>query len=225
MIDNWSEYWNDTHEIASYIYYCLQVRAGTTKSIIQFNVLQVPVKSAICFDLNRFIDCRSASQLVDFQPSKPDSSKVFNAHEGNFGSQWLNVVPCKNLGLKLDDQQLRISVRLRLGANIYVAHTCHCGKRVERDGIHGLSCTKSAGRFSLHATLNSLTKQTLGSLNLPSMLEARGLPNWWRTPRRCYHDSLGSGQTAGVGQCIVVYWVPLITCNRIIGRFVYLIFV
>ena len=31
-------------------------------------------------------------------------SKVFNAHQGEFGSRWLNVVLCKNLGLKLDDQ-------------------------------------------------------------------------------------------------------------------------
>ena len=30
-------------------------------------------------------------------------SKVFNAHQGKLGSQWLNVVPCKNQGLKLDD--------------------------------------------------------------------------------------------------------------------------
>ena len=101
-------------------------------------------------------------------------SKIFNAHRDKFGSQWLNVVPCKNLGLKLDDQQLRISIGLRLGTNICVAHTCHCGKRVERDGLHGLSCTKSAGRFSRHATLNSLI-ETLGSLDLPSMLEPRGL--------------------------------------------------
>ena len=102
-------------------------------------------------------------------------SKVFNAHQGKFESQWLDVVPCKNLGLKLDDQQLRISIGLRLGANICVVHMCHCGKRVERDGLHGLSCTKSAGRFSRHATFNSLIKQTLGSLNLPSVLEPRGL--------------------------------------------------
>ena len=101
-------------------------------------------------------------------------SKVFNAHQGKFRSQWLNVVPCKNLGLKLD-QQLQTSIGLRLGANICVAHTCHCGKRFEGDGLHGLSCTKRSGHFSRHATLNSLIKQTLGSLDLPSMLELGGL--------------------------------------------------
>ena len=102
-------------------------------------------------------------------------SKVFNAHQGKFGSQWLNVVPGKKLALTLDDQQLRISIGLRLGANICVAHTCHCGKRVERDGVHGLPCTKSPGRFSRHATPNSLMMQTLGSVDLPSRLELRGL--------------------------------------------------
>ena len=103
-------------------------------------------------------------------------SKVFNAHQGKFGSQWLIVVPCKNLGLKFDDQQLRIPSGLRLGANTCVAHTCHCGKRVERDGVHGLSCTKSAGRFSRLATLNSLIKQTLGSLGFNARI-AWTVPN------------------------------------------------
>ena len=98
-------------------------------------------------------------------------SEVFNAHQGKFGSQWLNVVLCKNLGLALDDQQLRISIGLRLGANICVVHTCNCGKIVEGDDLHGLSCTKSAGRFSRHATLNSLMKQTLEPLDLPLVLE------------------------------------------------------
>ena len=42
---------------------------------------------------------------------------------------------------------------------------------MERDGLHGLSCTKSAGCFSRHATLNSLIKQTLRSLDLHSVLD------------------------------------------------------
>ena len=113
---------------------------------------------------------KTAQDLISRMDDK--RSKVSNDHQGKFGSLWLNVVPCKNIGLKLDDQQFRISIGLRLGANICVAHTCHCGKRVERDGLHGLSCTKIASR---HATLNSLMKQTLGSLDLPSLLEPRGL--------------------------------------------------
>ena len=61
----------------------------------------------------------TAQDLISRMDDK--RSKVFTAHQGKFGSQWLSVVPCKNLGLKLDDQQLRISIGLRLGANICVA--------------------------------------------------------------------------------------------------------
>ena len=85
-------------------------------------------------------------------------------------------IPLDHLGLKLDDQQLRISIGLRLGANVCVVLRIRATVvKVERDGLHGLSCTKSTGRFSRHASLNSLIKQTLGSLDLPSMLEPRGL--------------------------------------------------
>ena len=77
--------------------------------------------------------------------------------------------------MKRDVQQLRISIGFRLGANICVAHTCHCAKRVKRDGLPGPSCTLSAGRFSRHATLNSLIKQTLGSLDLHPVLDPLGL--------------------------------------------------
>ena len=76
---------------------------------------------------------------------------------------------CKNLGLKLDDQQLRVSIGIRLCANICVAHTYHCGKSVERVFLPPRVLV-----FSHHATLSSLVKQTLGCLDLHSMLEPRG---------------------------------------------------
>ena len=97
---------------------------------------------------------KNAQGLISRMDDK--RSNVFTAHQGKFGSQWLNVVPCYNLCLKLDDQHLRISIGLRLGANICVAHTYHCFKKVERDGSHGLSCTKSVSRLLRHAILNSL---------------------------------------------------------------------
>ena len=101
---------------------------------------------------------KTARDLISRVDDK-HSTKIFNAHQGKFGSPWLNVVPCKNQGLKLDDQQLRISIGLLLGADMCVAQTCLYGKRVERDCLHGLFCTKSACRFSLHATFNSITTQ------------------------------------------------------------------
>ena len=39
----------------------------------------------------------------------------------------------------------------------------------------GLSCLKSAGRFSRHSNLNALTKQSLSSTHIPSVLETRHL--------------------------------------------------
>ena len=91
------------------------------------------------------------------------------------GSAWLNVVPSKNLCLQLPDQQLRISLSLRLGSKICEKHTCRCGKLVEENGHHGLSCARSAGRFSRHHNLNTLVKQALSSIKVPSNLEPHGL--------------------------------------------------
>ena len=73
------------------------------------------------------------------------------------------------------DQQLQISIGLRLGDNI-------CDAQKLNGAVYTFfSGTKSAGRFSRHATLNSFIKQALRSLDLPSMLEPRGL---YRTDRK-----------------------------------------
>jgi hypothetical protein len=87
----------------------------------------------------------------------------------------LEALPNAALGLKLSDLQLRVSVALRLGAKICEAHTCICGDAVATDGLHGLSCKKSAGRHSRHSQLNDLFKRSLASINVPSVLEPPGL--------------------------------------------------
>ena len=46
----------------------------------------------------------TAQDLVSRMDDK--RSKVFNAHQDKFGSQWLNVVPCRNLGLNRDVKYL-----------------------------------------------------------------------------------------------------------------------
>ena len=106
---------------------------------------------------------------------EPTDLKRFNAFQDRFGSQWLNVIPCKNLRLKLSNQQLRIAIGLRLGSKICERHKCVCGKDVTEDGWHGLSCLKSAWRFSRHSNLNDPIKQSLSSFHLRSVLEPRYL--------------------------------------------------
>ena len=106
---------------------------------------------------------------------EPTDVKRLNAFQDRFGSQWLNVIPCKNLRLKLSNQQLRIAIGLRLGSKICVRHKCVCGKDVTEDGWHGLTCLKSAGRFSRHSNLNALIKQSLSSTHILSVLKPRHL--------------------------------------------------
>ena len=106
---------------------------------------------------------------------EPTDIKRFNAFQDRFGSQWLNVIPCKNLRLKLSNQQLRIAIGFRLGSKICERHKRVCGKDVTEDGWHSLSCLKSAGRFSRHSNLNALIKESLSSTHIPSVLEPRHL--------------------------------------------------
>ena len=101
--------------------------------------------------------------------------KKLNAYQDPFGSARLNVVPSKNLGLNLTDQQLRISLYLRLGAKICEKNTYRCGTLVEENGHHVLSCARNAGRFLRHHNLNTLLKQALSSIKVPSILEPNGL--------------------------------------------------
>ena len=80
-----------------------------------------------------------------------------------------------NLSLKLDDLQLRSSFGLQLGANLCVAHKCHCGKKkVERDGLQGLSCTISAGLKSLKSLMKVGISRFLDSIqDLIDSLESK----------------------------------------------------
>ena len=104
-----------------------------------------------------FFDCEATDLILRL---KSTDIKIFNPFHDRFGSQWLNVIPCKNLRLKLSNQQLRIAIGLRLGAKICERLKCVCGKDVTDDGWYSLSCLKSAGRFSRHSNLITLIKQS-----------------------------------------------------------------
>ena len=90
-------------------------------------------------------------------------------------SDYLYALPLASLGLKLDDQSLRISCALRLGSLICHNHKCICGNNVDSSGRHGLSCKLQAGRHQRHSTLNDIVQRALSSAGYPSKLEPTGL--------------------------------------------------
>ena len=51
---------------------------------------------------------------------------------------WLHAAPIASVGLKLTDEEIRISVAQRLGVWTCSPHTCTCGKLVDARGLHGL---------------------------------------------------------------------------------------
>ena len=93
-----------------------------------------------------------------------------------------------SLGLHLYDSTVREAVALKLGAHICEAHSCRCGKRVDKSGRHGISCSYSAGRFPRHANLNDVVKRALAAAGIPSWLEPVGLDR--SDGQRCHRVSL-----------------------------------
>ena len=89
---------------------------------------------------------------------------------------WLNALPISALGLRMDDDVVRIAVGLRLGVPLCRPHQCsNCGTDIDILGTHGLSCRYSKGRHSRHAAVNDIIKRSLESAKVPCHLEPVGL--------------------------------------------------
>ena len=104
---------------------------------------------------------------------------VFNGESG----AWLNALPISSLGLRMNDETVRIAIGLRLGA----PHASHIlvvtGANVDHFGTHGLNCRKSQGRHFHHSSLNDIIHRSLSSASVPSRLEPPGLfPSNGKTP-------------------------------------------
>jgi hypothetical protein len=96
---------------------------------------------------------------------------VASPHAGD----WLKAIPSSSLGLRLNDEGLRIAVGLRLGANLCAPFTCVCGSQVDARGAHGLSCIKSAGRQLRHSLVNDEVLRAFTRAGVPAKREPTGL--------------------------------------------------
>ena len=89
---------------------------------------------------------------------------------------WLNALPVSSLGLRMDNEVIRVAVGLRLGTPLCRPFSCcHCGCEVSHLATHGLSCRWSEGRHPRHAAINDIIQRTLTAAGVPSRLEPSGL--------------------------------------------------
>ena len=105
----------------------------------------------------------------------PSSTARLLAGCSEGSGSWLHALPSASVGLRLSNEEARIAAGLRLGAPIVRPHTCRCGQSVLADGVHGLSCKKSAGRHLRHALANDVIARGFRSADTPADLEPTGL--------------------------------------------------
>ena len=117
------------------------------------------------------ISCTAtASSLLDSATDEVTWARLLAVMSRDTGA-WLQALPNSSLGLRSDDNTLRISVGLHLGTAIGVPHLCHCcGKEVTAFGIHGLSCKSSSGRHHRYAAINEIMHRSLSTGHLMQQL-------------------------------------------------------
>jgi hypothetical protein len=113
-----------------------------------------------------------ANDLIFNSPRNLARFKALQCRESGF---WLYAIPSPNIGTLLDDTSFQVCIGLRSGCNLCTPHICKCNAKVDKIGIHGLSCSKTSGRFSRHTEINSIINRSLTCIHVNSTIEPNGL--------------------------------------------------
>ena len=106
--------------------------------------------------------------------SQRDKSRLLAVTSSHSGD-WLHALPIASCGLRLENEDIRVAVGLRLGAALCQAHQCPCGAFVEVNGLHGLSCKLGSGKHSRHASINDIIYRACCRADIPAVKEPTGL--------------------------------------------------
>jgi hypothetical protein len=90
-------------------------------------------------------------------------------------SNWLHALPITSCGLRLDNEDIRVAVGLRLGTALCKPHLCPCGTLVDVSGTHGLACKKNSGKHARHSTINDIIRRSLARADIQCVIEPAGL--------------------------------------------------
>ncbi len=116
------------------------------------------------------------SQLL-LGAATPEDAARYRALRDKDAGAWLNALPSPQLGTHLSNESFRFAISLRLGCDVCQPHRCQCGAQVTPRGYHGLSCRRSAGRWSRHEAANDVIARALRSAEVPCIREPAGCSN------------------------------------------------
>ena len=119
--------------------------------------------------MNSVLSTIMASAVTDVDHAR------LNAASAPHSGDWLNTPPIASLGLKLTDDEVRISVALKLGIRACLPHNCVCGKLLDARGLHGLSCERSTPRHQRHAMSNDIIWRSIKRAQISAHKEPTGL--------------------------------------------------
>ncbi len=123
---------------------------------------------------DRPLTVASASSLIS-EASLIARARLLASKQKEAGA-WLPAPPLSVLGLRMDNDSIRVAVGLHLGSALCIPHDCAlCAAQVDETEIHALSCRKSKGRLPRHSYLNDIIKRAQTAINIPCALEPRGL--------------------------------------------------
>ena len=69
--------------------------------------------------------------LISRQIHDPYHMARWKAAMDTHSGDWLKALPISAIGLRLDNETVRIAVGARLGCNLCTPHTCVCGELVD----------------------------------------------------------------------------------------------
>src|SRR6266536_1772023 len=107
--------------------------------------------------------CRKAfDELLNGSADTVSRARLLAA-KADHSAIWMEAVPIASIGLKLNNETLRIAIGLRLGSNLTIPRECRCGAQITADGRHGLVCRRGGGRMIRHRLVNDAIHRAFAS--------------------------------------------------------------
>ena len=127
-----------------------------------FQPLSPPVCTADCSQRSWNVPFVKSSftTLLASQPDEHNRARLIAAVAPHSGG-WLHVLPSSSCGLRLHDDAIRVTIGLRLCANLCDPHVCSCDTFVNSCGTHSLSCKRGLSKLIRHAIINNLIHRAL----------------------------------------------------------------